>query len=62
MLVSVISGFVAGIAGGMGIGGGALLIPGAHASGRNRTAHRAERKPFCFHSDGALGARYSYKK
>lgn len=27
MLVSVISGFVAGIAGGMGIGGGALLIP-----------------------------------
>lgn len=27
MLVSVISGFVSGIAGGMGIGGGTLLIP-----------------------------------
>lgn len=27
MLIPVLSGFVAGIAGGMGIGGGALLIP-----------------------------------
>ena len=55
MLVPLISGFIAGIAGGMGIGGGALLIPALTLFGKIEQ-HTAQSANLIFFIPTALSA------